>query len=154
MRAHLCVQSCLCLAVAWLAGCSSNPTGPDLRTHASELLVAPATARIASGGTLQLTVSVRGSSQSLTLSPELVWSSSNEQVVGVTAHGVAIGRASGTAEVVARWNGLRGTSQITVVATSAPPLKPPGTPKECAELLLSEKRGVNATTAIPTCKDR
>lgn len=151
MRAHVLFQSCLSMAVVLLGGCSDSSTGPDL-LPGSALAVAPATARIASGGTLQLTASIAGSSQSLTLSPEMVWSSSNEQVAGVTAHGVVIGRGSGTAEIVAQWNGLRAVSRITVFATSIPELKPP---KTCNALPTSgAKPGAKATTAIPTCKER
>jgi hypothetical protein len=152
MRAQVSFQSCLSLAVALLGGCSSSPTEPALVPIGRVLLVAPATASIADRGALQLTVSVPGSNQSLTLSPELVWSSSNEQVAGVTAHGVVFGRAGGTAEIVAQWNGLRGVSRITVVTTSTPELKPPQT---CTALPISgAKRGANTTTAIPTCKER
>ncbi len=152
MRARFSFQSCLSLAVVLLGGCSSSPTEPALVPIGGVLLVAPATARIADRGTLQLTVNVTGSNQSLTLSPELVWSSSDEQVAGVTANGLVFGRAGGTADIVAQWNGLRGVSRITVVATSIPESKPP---KTCTPLAVSSaKRGGNATTAIPTCKER
>jgi hypothetical protein len=152
MPAHFSFQSCLSLAVALLAGCSSSPTEPVILPIGSVLLVSPATARIGDRGTLQLTVNVAGSNQSLTLSPGLVWSSSDEQVAGVTANGVVFGRAGGTADIVAQWNGLRGVSRITVAATSITELKPP---KTCTPLAISAaKQGVDVTTAIPTCKER
>ena len=45
-----------------------------------------------------------------------------------------------------------GASRITVVATSTPELKPP---KRCTPLAISSaEQGVDATTAIPTCKER
>jgi len=152
MRAQVSLQSCLSLAVALLGGCSNSPTEPALVPIGSVLLVAPATASIADRGALQLTVSVPGSKQSLTLSPELVWSSSNEKVAGVTPNGVVFGRAGGTADIVAQWNGLRGVSRITVVSTSIPELRPPNT---CTPLAMSSaKPGADATTTIPTCKER
>jgi large exoprotein involved in heme utilization and adhesion len=152
MRAQVSFPSCLALAVMLLGGCSDSPTGPDLVLNESILVVSPATGRIAAGGTLQLTVSVSGSNQSVTLSPELVWSSSDEQVAGVSAKGVVFGRAGGTTDIIARWNGLRGASRITVVAASTPELKPPET---CIALpIYGAKRGANVTTAIPVCKER
>jgi hypothetical protein len=155
MRAHFSLLSSFSIAVALLGGCSSSPTEPDLRTQDRVLVVAPLIARIAGGGSLQLYVRVPGSNESLALSPELVWSSSNEQVAGVTAHGVVTGRNSGTAEIVARWKGRRGVSQITVEATSIPNLKPPANPKKCPVLLMSStKKRVNPTSTIPTCMER
>jgi hypothetical protein len=152
MPAHFSFQSCLSFAVVLLGGCSSSPTEPAFVPIGSVLLVSPPTARIGDRGTLQLTVNVAGSNQSLTLSPELVWSSSDEQVAGVRSDGVVFGRAGGTADIVARWNGLRGVARITVVATSIPELKPP---KRCTPLAISSaEQGVNATTAIPTCGER
>lgn len=154
MRAHFPLHSSLSLAVALLGGCSTSPTEPDLRTQASILVVAPTNARIAAGGTLQLNVTAPRSNRNLTLSAGLAWSSSDERVASVTAHGVVIGRGGGTAEIVARLNGRRGVSRITVVATSIPNLKPPGNPKKCPLALMSSAKRVNATTAIPTCRER
>jgi hypothetical protein len=155
MRGQLSFQLCFCMVFVLLAGCSGSPTEPELRPLPGDLLVAPATASVASGGALQLTASVPSSSQNVTLSPELVWSSSNEQVASVTGDGVVIGRTSGTTDIVAQWNGLRGVSRITVVATSNPQLEPPGTPKGCTrDLMAAAQRGANATTAVPTCQER
>jgi uncharacterized protein YjdB len=152
MRAHLSFPSCLFVAVALLGGCSDSPTGPDLLPGGRVLLVTPSTGSVAVRGTLQLSATAPGSNQSLAPSSELVWSSSDEQVAGVTGKGVVFGRAAGRAEIVAQWNGLQGSSQIVVVAT--PILKPPPPGNPCPAILLSAKREVNATTAIPTCREQ
>jgi hypothetical protein len=150
MRAQLSLLSCLSLVV--LGGCSDSPTGPDFRPKGSVLVVTPAAGRIATGGTLQLAVSADGSNQKATLLPEVVWSSSDEQVAGVSAKGVVFGRAGGTTDVIAQWNGLRGVARITVVASSNPELKPPQT---CTALPISgAKQDASATTEIPTCRER
>jgi len=152
MRAHLSFQSRVLVAVALLGGCSSSPTEPQLVPLGGVLLVSPAAASIGDRGTLQLTVKVTGSNQSLTPSPELVWSSSDEQVAAVTPNGVVFGRAGGATDIVARWHGLRGVARITVVVTPIPEVKPP---KTCTPLALSAaKQGVDVTTRIPTCRER
>jgi hypothetical protein len=154
MRAQLSFQPCFYMAFALLVGCSDSPTGPDLRALPGNLLLAPATARVGSGRTLQLTVMVSGSSQNVTLSPGLVWSSSNEQVAAVTGHGVVIGRTGGTTDIIAQWNGLRGVSRITVVATSNPQLEPPANPKGCGTSgMPAARQAASATTAIPSCQE-
>jgi hypothetical protein len=152
MRSHVSLESCLFIAAALLGGCSTSPTEPDLRGQARALVVAPTTARIATGGTLQLNVTIPASNQSVTLSPELVWSSSDEEVAGVTAHGLVIGRRGGFVDIIAQWNGMRAVSHITVIVNSDPKLRPSGKPKNCPAELLAAKRS-NATTVIPTtCK--
>ena len=154
MRVHLSFQSCLFAAVALLGGCSTSPTGVDLLPQGGDLVVTPSSGSVAVSGTLQLSATAPGSNQSLSLSPGLVWSSSDERVAGVTDKGVVLGRSGGRVEIVAQWNGLRGSSQIAVVATSIPNLKPPGNPKKCPAFLSSAKRKIDATTAIPTCRER
>jgi hypothetical protein len=152
MPAYFSFQSCLSFAVVLLGGCSSSPTEPQLVPIGDVMLVSPATASIGDRGTLQLTVNVTGSNQSLTQSPELVWSSSDEQVAGVTANGVVFGRAGGATDIVARWHGLRGVARITVVVTPIPEVKPP---KTCTPLAISAaKQGVDVTRTIPTCRER
>jgi hypothetical protein len=153
MSAHLSFQSCLFVAVALLGGCSDSPTGPVELPKSGVLLVTPSTGSVAVSGTLQLSATAPGSNQSLPLQPGLVWSSLDDRVAGVTDKGVVSGRADGTAVIVAQWKGLRGSSQITVMATSIPNLKPPANPKNCPILLSSAKKGVNATTVIPTCRE-
>jgi glucose/arabinose dehydrogenase len=99
-----------CLA-AVLAACSDTTLPP---TAATVEVIAPR-AQVAVGDTLQLNAVAQTSSGTSLAEVQFSWSSSDESVVGVSADGQVMGRAPGTATVVASTGGARGEARITVV---------------------------------------
>ena len=120
------------LGLLVIAGCSDTPTAvkglgnDDLRVSAAKggpgggtikiksVNVAPASASIQPGGTIQLTATSKPSA-----SATFVWSSNNLSVATVSATGLVTGVAAGTATVSATADGKTGQSVITV--TTPPP---------------------------------
>jgi hypothetical protein len=117
------------LAVAAIA-CKESPTGVDPSSadispsaargapaaKIKSVSVAPASATIQPGATVQLTATSKP-----TQAPSFTWASSNTSVATVTQSGLVTGVAEGTATITASAGGKSGSSLITV---SAPP--PPG----------------------------
>src|SRR6266496_5316007 len=116
MRAQFSIRPSLFAAIALLGACSSSPTGPaepklpDLPPGTTLfLIVAPNTATINGGHSLRMTVS-RQNAHGQTIAPsEVVWASSNVTVARIGSDGTVTGMASGTAQISAQWQGMRGT---------------------------------------------
>jgi Bacterial Ig-like domain (group 2) len=127
MPARFSIPPSLCAAIALLGACSSSPTGPaepklpDLPPGTTLfLIVAPNTATINGGHSLQMTVS-RQNAHGQTIAPsEVVWASSNVTVARIGLDGTVTGMARGTAQISAQWQGMRGTSTVTVLGNEPP----------------------------------
>jgi len=125
--------STIAFALIVVAGCNDTPTAvkgggkDDLRISAAKggagggttriksVSVAPASASLQPGGTIQLTATSKPST-----SATFTWSSSNQSVATVSATGLVTGVAAGTSTVSATAGGKTGQSIITV-AGSPPP---------------------------------
>lgn len=89
--------------------------GPGVKS----VSVAPSSASIDVGGTVQLTATASPPKSAATFS----WSSSNAAVATVSSNGLVTGVGAGTATIGATAGGVTGTSAITV--TAAPPANDP-----------------------------
>ncbi len=114
------------LLVAFVVSCSTDrqqtpdaPTSPSFARgtpKVKSVSVAPSSASIAIGATIQLTATVSPPSGASLL----VWSSSNSAVASVSSTGLVTGVAAGNATITASAGGVSGTSAI-VVTTTPPP---------------------------------
>ena len=114
------------LLVAIAVSCSTDrQLTPDLPTSPSfargtpkvkSVSVAPSSASIAIGATVQLTATVSPPSGASLLA----WSSSNSAVASVSSTGLVTGVSAGSATITASAGGVSGTSAI-VVTTTPPP---------------------------------
>jgi len=85
----------------------------------ASVTVSPATASVATGGTIQLTATPKDGSGNPLTGRTVTWSSSNTAVATVSGGGLVSGVAAGSATITATSEGQSGTSAITVT--------PPGT---------------------------
>src|SRR4051794_16421865 len=130
MRAPCRVSSRLCAMIGFLGACSTSPTGlsetdpPQLPPGAAlNLLVAPSTATLKGGHTLQLTAN-RQDARGPSVAPEQVtWTSSNINIARIGADGTVVGAGPGTVQITARWHGIQGTATVIVLG-NAPPAQP------------------------------
>jgi len=81
--------------------------------------VAPATASVVAGGTVQLTATPKDASGGTLSGRTVTWTSSNTTVATVSASGLVTGKVAGSATITATSEGQSGTSALTV--TAAPP---------------------------------
>jgi hypothetical protein len=95
---------------------------------AASLTLAPASASVPVGGTLQLAATVKDASGSILTTRPMTWSSSAAPVATVSATGAVSGVAAGSATVTAAVDGQTATSQVTVTASTPPPPLPPPPP--------------------------
>lgn len=94
--------------VPQIAGCEATP-----QVHSVE--VTPATARIAAGGSVQLTATARDAAGNVVEDSPVTWSSSTGSIATVSSTGAVSGIAPGTATITASSGGRSGTSTISVV---------------------------------------
>ena len=110
------------------AGQTFTDTG-SLSCHksrrAASISVAPTSASVQVGATVQLTATPRDDQGNPVARP-VTWSSNTPAVATVSASGVVTGVAEGSATITATSDGQSATSAITV--TAAPPPPPPGSP--------------------------
>jgi hypothetical protein len=112
--------------IAMLAGCSGSSNKP-LTPGASltSVVIAPAAPSLAIGSTRQFTATANYSDSSAKdVTTSAAWSSSDAtiasvQSTGQAAPGLATGMASGTATVSASFNGMMGSTTLTVTTSSA-----------------------------------
>lgn len=95
-------------------------------TSVASVSVSPPTASVAAGGTQLLTATVRDSSGTVLTDRAVSWASSNSGVATVSASGMVGAVSAGTATITATSEGVAGTANITVTATSPPPPPPTG----------------------------
>lgn len=84
----------------------------------SSITVAPQSASVAIGGTLQFTATGANNDGTNASLHNLVWSSSDSTIATVTSGGQAKGVASGTATITATDQGVTGSSTLTVGSTT------------------------------------
>src|SRR6266403_1592751 len=90
-----------------------------VRVPVASVTVAPASATVNEGQTLQLTATPKDANGNPLSGRAVAWSSSNTSVTGVNGSGLVSGVAAGSATITATSEGQSGTSAITVT--------PPGT---------------------------
>lgn len=94
---------------------SSPVGGPDPAIVAS-LEVAPPSASVAVGATLQLTAIARDATGNVLAGPSVTWSSSSSGAATVSRTGLVTGETLGAATITATSAGKSATTEITVVA--------------------------------------
>jgi len=107
--------------------------------------VAPASASIAIGQTVQLTGTPRDAHGTALAGRTVTWTSSNSSVASVNFMGLVSGATAGTATITATSEGQTGTSAITVTASTAPVASVTVTPASTSVSV----GGVAQLTAIP-----
>ncbi len=97
-------------------GCS-DATGPDVPPGPPSLLVtvAPASATIRGGQSMQFTASVRGGAALQSGESTVTWVSSDPSVATVTSGGMVLGVGGGVAAITAVWGNARATAQVRVL---------------------------------------
>jgi hypothetical protein len=91
----------------------------------ASIVVAPADASLAPGGTVQLQATVKDASGATLAGRKITWSSSDGAIATVSGSGVVTGIASGSATVTATCEGQTASAAITVTGSSPPPPPPP-----------------------------
>lgn len=87
----------------------------------ASVTVAPATASVAAGATVQLQAAVADDRGAAVTTQPVIWRSSNDAIARVTSAGLVIGVAPGSATITAVAEGTTVTSTSTVLVTAAPP---------------------------------
>jgi len=91
----------------------------------ASIVVAPADASIAPGGTVQLQATVKDASGATLNGRTITWSSSDATIAQVSNAGMVSGVASGSATITALCEGNTASASITVTGSSPPPPPPP-----------------------------
>jgi parallel beta-helix repeat protein len=107
--------------------------------------VAPASASIVAGQTVQLTGTPRDAHGAALAGRTVTWTSSNSSVASVNFMGLVSGATAGTATITATSEGQSGTSAITVTASTAPVASVTVTPASASVSI----GGVAQLTATP-----
>lgn len=120
-----------------LAACGGTSPPNDL--DVAEVVVAPATATVESGGHVQLTATVKDAEGRTLTGRTVSWSSSDPAVATVAGDGTVAGVAAGAATITATAESQSGTAEVTVgpaaVATIAlGPSAPSAVPGEQVQL--------------------
>jgi uncharacterized protein YjdB len=87
--------------------------------------VAPPSATINVGGSVQLTATPKDASGNPLTGRSVTWSSGNTAAATVSSSGLVTGQASGTATITATSEGKSGTAAVTVATPPPPPPPPP-----------------------------
>ena len=115
-------QSLLIAAVGALA----DTAFIDITTQpVASIVVAPADASIAPGGTVQLQATVNDSAGATLTGRMISWASSDASIATVSGAGVVTGLAAGNTTVIATCEGKTATANITVTGSGPPPPPPP-----------------------------
>src|SRR5207249_2039573 len=87
----------------------------------ASVTVAPATASVNEGKTVQLTATPKDANGAPLAGRAVTWVSSNTTVATVSASGLVTGKVAGTATITATSEGVSGTSAITVTTPGSGP---------------------------------
>lgn len=134
MRTHRIILSAALIALTTFAtGCTDTkvPTSdtPSLAiSWSGSVTVAPTTASVASGSTVQLTATARSRRGYVIVNPVFIWTSANAAVASVSSTGLVTGVAAGSAVITVARNGVKATTTITVTGGVTPPPPPPPPP--------------------------
>jgi hypothetical protein len=93
-----------------------------VRAAVESVEVAPPSAELTVGATLQLEVTVRTSDGGVVSDPAVTWASDTPAVATVTQAGLVTAVAAGEAMVTAESDGVTGASVVTVIESTAPTL--------------------------------
>ncbi len=128
MRTHeKYVAAALVALTAFASGCvdqsAATPAEPQLAiSWFGTMTVAPATASVASGRTVQLTATAKDRRGRILSGASIVWSSADAAIATVSATGLVTGVKAGAVAIAATRSGVRGVSQVTVTGTTTPPV--------------------------------
>jgi uncharacterized protein YjdB len=92
----------------------------------ASVTVAPSTASVQVGSTVQLTATLRDASGNVLTGRTTTWSSANTGIATVSGTGLVTGQGAGPVNVSATSEGRSGSAAITVTAVPPPPPPPPG----------------------------
>ena len=107
------IQALLVLLVLLVTGsCDRGPTRPDV----SSISITPSASDLSVGDTMNLEASVRDAAGNPLVDQSVFWASSDTSVVTVSAAGMIVTRAAGSAQVAASAQGESGFATIRVVA--------------------------------------
>lgn len=125
MRAPLSMSILAVSLLTALPGCNSTSriVGPPDPTP--QLIVAPGAATIQSGTRFQLALSARDANGQKATASNVAWITSEPSVAAVAGDGMVTGLAPGATKITAWWNGVYGTSTVTVTPGSASCAPPP-----------------------------
>jgi hypothetical protein len=120
-----------------LAACGGS--GPPEDPAVAEVVVAPATATVETGGQVQLTATVKDADGQTLTGRTVTWSSSDAAVATVGGDGTVAGVAEGAATITATAESQSGTAAVTVAAASVAtitlgPSAPSGVPGQAVQL--------------------
>lgn len=116
MRAPLSVAAPCLAAIVAIASCTSDPIGPEGgRTGTDLIVIHPSAATLQGGQTLHLNVSALGDGAQEFRAADVIWSSRDARVAGVSSEGVVEARDAGTVEIKAWWRGKEGTATMVVL---------------------------------------
>ena len=132
----------ICLAALLIGSCGPGDPGPSV----AAVTVTPATASILFGETVQLeaVVTPAEARQGVT------WSSSDEHVASVSATGLVLGKAGGSAEITARSTANASKSGSAAVEVSYAPVTGVTIAPAAANLLVGESVALSATVQPAT----
>ena len=126
------------------------PLNPPVAT----VTVAPATASVQVGATVQLAATLRDAGGNVLTGRPVAWTTNASGVATVSASGLVTGVAAGSATITATSEARTGTATITVTAAPPPPPPPPGSVSLNVSRLVSGTGPVLVSSAIPLPRGR
>lgn len=121
MRARSTIPALLCAVWAAATACDTSPTGILDPGGAALLVIAPSAATIQGGSRLQLNLSAHDETGQTARPTGVTWTTSNERIARVASDGVVTGGDEGNAQITAWWNGVHGSSSLTVTTGAGRP---------------------------------
>jgi uncharacterized protein YjdB len=118
--------------------------------------VAPLTASVQAGSTVQLAATLSDASGNVLTGRPISWTTSSTSVATVSTSGLVTGVAAGSATITATSEGKSGSATITVTAPPPPPPPPPPTGSVALNVwrLVSGSGPVLVSSAIPLPRGR